>query len=311
MLCSDMLNDKDIWVRLATFRWLKEQVAVHGEVLPFALLRQGFEHQGKRVPLLGPQGIFKPAVMPDLPLTITTAPDGPYDDSFTAEGMLRYRYRGTDPRHRENVGLRKAMRLQVPMVYLHGVAKGRYLAVWPVFIVGDDPARLTFTVAADDVGTAESAARRAGQPAAEAHEGEGRRAYITSSVRVRLHQTTFRERVLRAYREQCSLCRLRHRELLDAAHIIPDADPGGEPLVINGLSLCKLHHAAFDQNLIGIRPDSIVEVHPRILEESDGPMLRHGLQGLHRSSLILPRARRNRPDPDRLAERYRQFRSVA
>jgi hypothetical protein len=36
-------------------------------------------------------------------------------------------------------------------------------------------------------------------------------------------------------------------ELLDAAHILPDGHPKGEPVVPNGLALCKLHHAAFDR----------------------------------------------------------------
>ena len=98
--------------------------------------------------------------------------------------------------------------------------------------------------------------------------------------RQRLHQRSFRERVLRAYREQCALCRLRHQELLDAAHIVPDTEPGGDPIVPNGLSLCKLHHAAFDRHFVGVRGHYVVEVRPDLLEEHDGPMLVHGLQGL-------------------------------
>ena len=43
---------------------------------------------------------------------------------------------------------------------------------------------------------------------------------------------------------RCALCRLRHQELLDAAHITPDSEAEGEPLVSNGVVLCKLHHAA-------------------------------------------------------------------
>ena len=89
------------------------------------------------------------------------------------------------------------------------------------------------------------------------------------------------------------------------------ADEPGDPTVNNGLSLCKIHHAAFDQLLIGIRPDYVVEVHPRVLEESDGPMLRHGLQGLHKSSLLLPAAKRDHPDPTRLEVRYGKFRGAA
>lgn len=308
------VDHHDAQVRVAAFHWLREQAELHGDdVLPFEVLRAGFSFGGVRVPLLGPQGIFKPAVLPEIPLSITTAPKGPYDDSFGDNGLLSYRYRGEDPMHRDNVGLRVAMRRRTPLVYLHGVVKGQYLAVWPVFVVGDDPGRLTFSVAVDEVGVAESAARRSGGLADYAGEegAEGRRAYITRSVQARLHQRGFRERVLRAYRNQCALCRLRHRDLLDAAHIVSDTEELGDPLVRNGLSLCKIHHAAFDRLLIGIRPDYVVEVQPRILAESDGPMLRHGLQGLHESSLVLPVAIHDRPDPERLALRYEKFRSAA
>jgi putative restriction endonuclease len=122
-------------------------------------------------------------------------------------------------------------------------------------------------------------------------------------------QRTFRERVLEAYREQCALCRLRHIELLEAAHIRPDSDPEGEPIVSNGLALCKLHHAAFDRNILGIRPDYVVEIRVDILEEIDGPMLRHGLQEMHGSKLVVPRRQEHRPDPAALEFRYSAFRA--
>jgi len=48
---------------------------------------------------------------------------------------------------------------------------------------------------------------------------------------------------------------------------------------INGLALCKLHHAAFDANIIGVTPDLEVTVRLDVLQEIDGPMLQHGLQG--------------------------------
>src|SRR5437667_7053053 len=47
----------------------------------------------------------------------------------------------------------------------------------------------------------------------------------------------FRERALMAYRQSCAICRLRHKELLDSAHILPDLHPLSEPVVSNGLSL--------------------------------------------------------------------------
>ena len=294
----------DTTIRATVFAWLQDQVSRHGDVLPRSVLVEGLQIDGRRVPLLGPQGIFKPAIM-DLPLSITTSPNGPYDDAFEDNDLLRYRYRGTDPYHRENAGLREIWRRRLPLVYFHGVATSRYVAIWPVYIVADDMASLSFTVAADDakVVTFDRVVSTAGDDAS----ADARRRYITTTVRHRLHQRAFRERVLAAYRHQCAFCRFRHDELLDAAHIVPDAEERGEPVVSNGLSLCKLHHAAFDHGFLGLRPDFILEVRPDILAESDGPTLKHGLQQLHGSRIILPRRSNLRPERDRVEERYRRF----
>jgi putative restriction endonuclease len=129
-------------------------------------------------------------------------------------------------------------------------------------------------------------------------------------VRQRLHQASFRERVLAAYRQQCALCRLRHPELLEAAHIIPDTEEAGEPVVRNGLSLCRLHHGAFDALFLTVRPDYTVEVRRSILEESDGPMLRHGLQGIHNQRIVTPHAAVLKPDRGLLEERLARFRKA-
>ena len=299
-------QDIDRRVRLATFDWLREQADLYGDVLPRTLLAHGFVVAGHRIHLVSQQGIFKPAIL-DIPLTITTVAGGPYDDHFGPDNLLRYSYRGADPMHRDNVGLRTAMQEQIPLIYFHGIVKGKYLAAWPVYIIGDDPGALTFTAAVDDAASIKNyrdALSVASEPT------DARRAYITSIVRQRLHQHGFRERVLRAYREQCALCRLRHIELLDAAHIIPDPEETGEPHISNGLALCKLHHAAFDRFLLGITPDYTVELREDLLDEEDGPMLQHGLKGLHRAKLILPRQRADWPDRERLEVRYERFREA-
>lgn len=301
----------DSRVRLAAFRWLEEQSILHADVLPSSVLVQGFVFEGVRVPLVSPQGIFKPRVLPWIPLSIRTGSGSPYDDAFGPDDLLRYAYRGTDPAHRENAGLREAMRREVPLVYFHAVAEGRYLAAWPVFIVGDDPIGLRFTVALDDVRQlgrllAPEDDRFAARDAAA--DAAARRTYVTAALRVRLHQRGFRERVVRAYRSQCALCRLRHDELLDAAHIVPDLEGRGEPIVPNGLALCKLHHAAFDRHFLTVRPDYVIEVRRDILDEEDGPMLLHGLKGMHGARIVLPRAPAQQPDRDRLAWRYERFR---
>jgi putative restriction endonuclease len=115
---------------------------------------------------------------------------------------------------------------------------------------------------------------------------------------------------MRAYESRCALCRLRHLPLLDAAHILPDRHPHGDPVVPNGLAMCKIHHAAYDANILGIRPDHVVEVRRDVLIEIDGPMLRHGLQEMHGARIVLPRSRRDYPDSNRLEERYTQFQAA-
>ena len=298
-----MADSFDHAIRIAAFEWLNKQVDLNGEVLRRTLLLQGFSYQGERVSLLSPQqGIFKPRMM-NLPLSITTTPNSPYDDAFDTNDLLRYRYRGTDPAHRDNRGLRQAMLHKIPLAYFHGVVPGKYLAVFPVYIIGDEPGELTFTVAADDLYFVDEV----DQPNTVSEDHAARRQYITATVRRRLHQQGFRERVLRAYRNQCSLCKLRHPELLDAAHIIPDGDPEGQPIVQNGITLCKIHHAAYDRNVLGITPDYVVEIRSDILEEIDGPMLKHGLVEMNGNKLILPHSKNDWPDRDRLSRRYQLF----
>jgi putative restriction endonuclease len=144
----------------------------------------------------------------------------------------------------------------------------------------------------------------------DTEETEIRRRYATRLFQQRLHQREFRERVVRAYQHHCAVCSLRRDELLEAAHIVADADPFGVPRVPNGLALCTLHHAAFDAHLIGIRPDYVVQVREDVLDDEDGPMLIHGLQGFHGARLLVPRHATAQPDRQLLEERYALFRRL-
>ena len=75
-----------------------------------------------------------------------------------------------------------------------------------------------------------------------------------------------------------------------------------EPVVRNGMSLCRLHSAAFDRLLVGVHPDYVIHVRPDILYEIDGPMLMHELQGLQGQRILVPSRRVDRPDVERLGE---------
>lgn len=266
-----------------------------------------FEYEGHRLPLMDPQrGIRKPAGM-DSALsirTVYTAPNAmpPYADESGTDGLLRYKYRGTDPEHPENRALRRAYLDQLPLIWFFGVAPGSYLPIYPVWVAADEPDQLQFVLALDE-------GQRLITPGHALSEDARR--YVERLSTARLHQPVFRARVLAAYQTRCAICSLRHAELLDAAHILPDGHPRGLPVVPNGLAMCKIHHAAYDANIVGIRPDLVIEVRSDILKETDGPMLRHGLQDLSGRRLQVPTSKRAKPDSDGLEERYETFRTMS
>lgn len=275
---------------------LAERVARNGGVISRREL-SSLPVAGSEVRLVDTsRGIWNPRDLAAT-LSIVTSPDGPYGDEITEGGLLRYHYRAGSVEG-DNAKLRRAMALGAPLILLRKEAPGVYVPVFPVYVVADDVERREFLVALDE------SLRFLRDPE---HPSVDERRYAERIVRARLHQPAFRARVIQAYATSCAMCRLHHAELLDAAHIVRDADSWGQPVVPNGLSLCKIHHAAYDQDLIGVNPSFVVRVSDAVLRESDGPMLRHGLQEMHGRRLVLPGRPADRPDRDRLAQRYEKF----
>lgn len=290
-------------LRESAMAWLDERNGSGAHLFRFEELAE-FTFDGRRIPLMDRQrGIRKPAhTTAALSIRTTYTPPGqvpPYEDAAGPDGLQRYKYRGLDPHHPENVALRNALRERMPLVWFVGVAPASYLPIYPVSVVADEMNKSQFAIAVD--------ATQALLPVGTSLNDTERK-YVERLTRQRLHQPVFRAQVLRAYAYRCAICRLRYSSLLDAAHILPDGHPRGLPVVPNGLSLCKIHHAAFDQNLLGIRPNLQVEVRPDVRMEIDGPMLLHGLQEMDGVRLDVPNERRARPDPTRLEERYEEFR---
>jgi putative restriction endonuclease len=230
-------------------------------------------------------------------LTIVTSPDGPYPDREIDGGLLQYSYQ-KGPEGGKNLKLRAAMELSLPLIRLNKIGKNAYSPIYPVFVVGDNPITREFTLTVDEVLRSVPLGHQLSPI---------EKAYAARIIQQRVHQPAFRARIMLAYDGQCTVCNLKHPELLDAAHIIEDGAPGGDPVVSNGLSLCKIHHAAYDRQLMGIDPDYVVHVNTDLLLEVDGPMLRHGLQEMHGRALTTPTRRRDRPDPERLDQRFSQF----
>lgn len=114
-----------------------------------------------------------------------------------------------------------------------------------------------------------------------------------------------------AYRGRCAISGLPAPVLLDAAHIVEDRDElYGQPVVRNGLPLSKIHHAAFDAQLLGIDEDSKIHIPEKLLSLNDGPTL-EALRQFHGRTLLLPHREIDKPDRDRLARRFEKFKAAA
>jgi putative restriction endonuclease len=307
------ISSNDWAMRAAAFGQIRRLQASH-DPLTSSDLAQGFQFDGRRIPLVNPQrGIFKPAQMENLLSIKTVFPKRGakvwYDDQrnvhqqiYAGDETVDYSFMGTDPDAADNRWLREAMERQVPIIYFLGVSPGRYQAVFPTFITGWDSkaakAQVAFSV---------PEIKNLPKPPNDAAE----RRYALRLVKQRLHQASFRDAVMAAYKGRCALSGMPESMLLDAAHIIGDADDQfGQPVVQNGIPLSKIHHAAFDAHLVGVDPDFRIHVSERLLVQQDGPLL-ESMKRLHHGMLLMPERTQDRPDRDRLALRFELFKTAA
>ena len=286
--------------REALMHALATEFAQHAVLTSKWLGRVDFGFGPERVKDVG-KGIWNPSSYAGT-LTIVSDPDSEYDDGDHGDSLYRYSYEkrpaGQDPLGGSNIKLREAMHLGLPIVMLRKISDGRFVPVMPVYVVKEEPDHRRFLLALDE------SLRFLPDPA---HLTEDQRRYVERVVRQRVHQPEFRSRVLDAYELKCAVCDLKKTPLLDAAHITADTAVDGLPVVTNGLALCKIHHAAYDENILGISPDYVVHINKDVLSEVDGPMLKYGLQQMDRRALWVPRRAAQKPDKDRLAHRFDAF----
>lgn len=140
---------------------------------------------------------------------------------------------------------------------------------------------------------------------------EQRRSAI-ASVRRALRDTSFKNRVLTCYSYRCAVCGLQ-LDLVEAAHIVPVAEPTSTDDTSNGVSLCALHHRAYDKALVAISDD----YHILVSESEKGRLRTIGhdggmdrfIAGL-RPLILLPPAMADRPNVNYL-RRGREIRKWA
>ena len=281
-------------VRRAAFEWLDRKLGSGQAELSRAEL-ESFEFEGERLPLIDRnRGIRNPAAF-EATLSVMTHADGPYEDDAVEGGLIRYAFRTGEGG--DNVKLRRAAALDVPIIYFRSIRPSVYIADYPVYVTDVPQERVVLLAIGEEM-------HFFGDPL---EMSPAQRRYAERLVRQRLHQPLFRAKVMHAYLQRCAICSLRHPDLLDAAHIIPDADVTGVPEVSNGLALCKIHHAAYDRSFLAVSPDYRVHVNDELMREVDGPMLRYGIQAMNGKRITVPERRSERPKAESLAVRYEQF----
>lgn len=255
---------------------------------------------GMRMPLIDTsRGIRNPQEL-DASLAIVSASDGgrnnPYDDAIDRDsGLLHYSWAKGAVGAGDNRKLLAALETGAPIILFEKPLANLYVPVFPIYVIDVDIENRHFIIDLDD-----SRLRSSRDVTLD-------KRYVARVVNQRVHQPMFRARVLSAYNKKCAVCTLRYPELLDAAHIISDSDERGLPVVTNGMAMCKIHHAAYDQDFLGVSPDYVVHINERLLADRDGPMLQFGLQAMNGKALELPSRRDDRPDRDYLAERFARF----
>lgn len=261
-----------------------------------------FVYDGETVRLIDPQGgIWNPGASwtasPALSatLSINTTLSGIYDDQEVADGLWRYDYQSGGVEGK-NTKLRKAWELQLPIIWFRQQEIGRRYVPYLVYVVDDFP-ELGYCLISPDLSL--SLAIKTGD--------EIQKRYALREMKQRLHQPAFRAKVLSAYGVRCAVCNLQMGALLEGAHITPDSDPNSSTKVNNGICLCKIHHCAYDATLLGIDTDFSIHIRADVMQESDGPMLKYGLQEMHGKDLILPSQQDHWPDLSRLSHRFHEF----
>lgn len=304
------IDPSDAIYRQAALKHLQVLLGV-GSTIERDQLARPFFVGDDRLTLVDPQrGIHRPRAMKHL-LSITTviAAKGRkiwyadqtkvHETIYREDESILYNFMGSDADTAQNLALKEAAELQIPIIYFLGIKPGLYQALYPVFLTDWDAPRLSVRVAF-------------GLPSTDTSFGafpirSEERRYTMRQVKQRLHQLQFREAVIDAYRGRCAISNLCERRLLDAAHIIPDPEELGVPIVPNGLPLSKLHHAAYDAHLIGIDADGVVHVSERLLDMHDGPLLEQGLKGIAGRRILAPLREEDRPSKELLDLRFQRF----
>ncbi len=293
--------DSNLAIREAAVRHCRQLSRRWGDAVPASALTPEFVVDDQRVKVvMWGRGIFKPKQLTDGPLTLVSSLTSRYTDQRLDGDVLLYDYAPEQAFGWANEGLKRLSQLGRSVILLEQVKEkpgSEYMIFAPVSILGFDDGARKFRL-----GLAEAQVEAPGLGAVPT-PGEFVKAYATTMVQARLHQARFRKSTLTAYDDQCAICELRERPLLDAAHIVPDRLPDSVPEVRNGLAMCPTHHRAYDQDFLTITEQYRVSVQRDRLRHLHSAATARILLDFDERTIVMPRDRGSWPAPEFLRRR--------
>jgi len=278
-------------------------------IVPWSEIDKGFLFRGSRIHYATKaRGIFKPKEIQDHDAALSIKEvrpsrpgrSAPYDDRDLEDGLVAYKLQKGVPSNSSNKQLIEAYRQNLPLIFFRGVADALYEVIYPVFVVSVDIPKMEAVISLDDGYLHFSAGK------SQQFDEPIPKRYSETNTRSRHHQRAFRNRVLLAYGLRCALTGLPLTQLLEAAHIIPDAK-NGEASINNGIAMSCLHHTAYEQDLLGIDPNGVIHLNESIRATKDGPLFDHGILRLDKQRIHVPNFDGHKPNKDFLAQRFEEF----
>lgn len=309
-----MLNRHDQEIISLAFSHMRNIDLIYGDEIPWAVISAGFTIGNDKILIANKaRGIFKPKQLSRGLLSIkTTLPRAGrtniYQDIQEDEGYFRYSLQRGDPKKGGNKNIREAFEDKSPFIYFFAISESVYKSIWPCFVsaIHEDKMYCEITVGqhiASPVNTSKTVEYKI--PEAPV------RSYAVRESKVRLHQAIFRKSVLMAYDNKCAISDLPVVELLEVAHIIPDSAEDSSTEINNGIALSRIHHRAYDANLIGIDQDYKIHISDKLMTLSDGVLLELGLKAYQNKNIRLPIRKAHWPNQESLAHRYDTFKKYS
>ena len=149
-----MLSSRDELVRAAAMAYVR-QLESRGDGFVRSRDLHRFQFEGEPISLLAHMKGIRVLPESDVALTIRTTfsarpEERPYEDDLGTDGYPRFKRMRGYPNSRENRALRNAIVGGSPLIWFYGVGPAVFRALYPVWLVEEEPDQDQFVVALSD-----------------------------------------------------------------------------------------------------------------------------------------------------------------